>query len=301
MRFLVSIGVILTLIPSLSYCHPKKADLIIFSYDRPLQLYALLESVGRFISGLDVITVIYRSSADEYASAYAQVHVDFPAVQFIAQGAEPTSDFKPILLKTVESGPGDYLICAVDDIIVTDYIDLSRCIDALEQTQAYGFYLRLGKNITLSYGNNQSISVPALRQVMPEIYGWLFYKQLKNTGDWYYSHTVDMALYRKKDLLKDWRAITFTNPNTLESRWHGRLAHKADRRLGLCYEHSKIVNIPLNLVQQEFNNENMAWRSVEDLLALFNQGLKIDISALYQYDNRSVHMDYEPRLIMREC
>ena len=42
------------------------ADLVIFSYNRPLQLYALLESITNYVTGLDKIMVIYRSSDARY-------------------------------------------------------------------------------------------------------------------------------------------------------------------------------------------------------------------------------------------
>lgn len=39
-----------------------QTDLIIFSYDRPMQLYALLESINHYVSHLGHITLIYRRS-----------------------------------------------------------------------------------------------------------------------------------------------------------------------------------------------------------------------------------------------
>ena len=36
-----------------------QVDLIIFSYDRPMQLYALLESIETYVRGLENINTIY--------------------------------------------------------------------------------------------------------------------------------------------------------------------------------------------------------------------------------------------------
>ncbi len=54
-----------------------KADLLIFSYNRPLQLYSLLESTEKYISNLNCIHVLYRASDEKYASYYDDVKKKF--------------------------------------------------------------------------------------------------------------------------------------------------------------------------------------------------------------------------------
>ena len=272
------------------------ADLIIFSYDRPLQLYALLESVDRYISGLNKIAIIYRTTSQKYQDAYMQVQHEFEHVQFIHQGANPKADFKPLLLEAIRNG-SEHILFAVDDIIVTDYIDLTECIQALEQNNAYGFYLRLGRNIVHNYTQNCPLPMPNFHTMTPNIVSWSF--KLNQFDAWNYPHTVDMALYRTKDIMHDLTNLTYSSPNSLEGRWHDLSKKRAKNKIGLCYEHSKMINIPLNRVQHEFNNKNMQLWSAAELLDFFNQNLKIDINLLYQYRNRSVHMDYEPVFILR--
>ena len=75
----------------------EKADLIIFSYNRPLQLYALLESVQKDVTGLGETTVLYRADGP-FAAGYEKVKAAYPQVQFRAQGIDPASDFKPLTL-----------------------------------------------------------------------------------------------------------------------------------------------------------------------------------------------------------
>jgi len=51
---------------AMSRANKANTDLIVFSYDRPLQLYALLESLESYVTGLAQISVIYRVSRDAF-------------------------------------------------------------------------------------------------------------------------------------------------------------------------------------------------------------------------------------------
>src|SRR5690242_6447246 len=99
-------------------------DAVIFSFDRPLQLYALLESIEKYMRGLNEIHVIYRSSNTEYQTAYLHVFEHYPSVKQHAQGANPKQDFKPLTLQATFDSPAEYVIFAVDDIVVKDMVDL---------------------------------------------------------------------------------------------------------------------------------------------------------------------------------
>lgn len=151
----------------------ETADLIIFSYNRPLQLYALLESVYRYITDLEDVYVIYRFDNAAYYESYQKVSRYFPQVTFKAQGSYPHADFKSLTVQTTFESPHDYVIFAVDDIIVKDSINLTECINALNETQAYGFYFRLGTNLSQGYPTGH-LPLPPLSQVKPQIYSWSF-------------------------------------------------------------------------------------------------------------------------------
>ena len=44
----------------------NNVDIIIFSYDRPLQLYAFLESIDQYCVGVGKCFVLYRASDKDY-------------------------------------------------------------------------------------------------------------------------------------------------------------------------------------------------------------------------------------------
>lgn len=282
-------------------------DIIIFSYDRPLQLHAFLESLQRYVTGIKKAYVIYRISDCHFGNAYNDLKVAFPEVVFVQQKEAKQADFKSLLLQLAfRQSNSRYILFAVDDIIVTDFCNLCECTRALEKYAAYGFFLRLGKNIKQAY--MQSISTdqpqPPLKQAQVGMYAWQFNK---GCYSWGYPNTVDMTIYRKDDIKKCFAEMVYKNPSGLEAQWafpkpakNQQLLKAIKAKIGLCYEHSKVVNLPLNLVQELFagNKHAQAW-STKELLKRYNEGYCFDIAPLYKINNKSPHMPYLPSFIKR--
>lgn len=276
--------------------YSKSADIVIFSYHRPMQLYALLESMRKnIIAGRGQTNVIYRADTQEYHYGYALVQQDFPEVIFIAQGEEPQRDFKPLTLRASFESPSHYLMFAVDDIIVTDTIDLGECIEALEVTGAHSFHLRLGTNLTECYSMACLQPLPRFQQVTDTILAWQFGG---GRADWQYPNSVDMSVYRKRDIERMLKSLPYANPNTFEGNWAGQW-QMLRAAFGLCYTTSKTVNIPCNCVQKVFGNRYMQSYSVDELLQIFMSGKKIAIADLEHIQNTAVHMEYNFRFIER--
>jgi hypothetical protein len=242
-----------------------KTDLVIFSYDRPLQLYALLESIDQFVVNLDRISIIYRVSSPEYDKGYERVKEKFKTTQFFKQGDNPSQDFKPLVLKATFDSPNPYVMYAVDDMVVRDKIDLFEGIDQMEKTGAFGVYYRLGTHI------NQAI--PPSIKLKENIYAWQF---SAGEGDWGYPNTIDMTLYRKSDIKDLFTNLQYTHPNSLESKW--ALKRKTSG-VGIYYESSKVLNYPATS------------HSVSELLEKFLGGFKLDIKPLQGYRNDSAHIE----------
>src|SRR5205814_955683 len=163
----------------------------VFSYDRPLQLYALLESVEQYLTGLEKTTVIYRTSNYDFTVAYGELVARFPWATFLQQGENPAEDFKPLVLEATFESPSKY-----------------------------------------------------------EIY-------------------------------KELHLMNYRNPNSFEAEWAGR-GHRIMERVGLCFAESKILNLPLNVVQSTCANRNMQAFSAATLLAMFNSGLKFDLKPTFK-------------------
>ena len=273
-------------------------DVLVFSYDRPMQLDAYLRSLQVYTSGNYAVYVLYRASTDDFERAYQEVKKDYTHVLFVRQTLdqsgkedkkEDKNDFKNLTLRlSFEISQAPYIMYAVDDIISTDFFHLDDCIQALEKERAYAFYLRMGKNITQSHasGHNTDHPLPPLEITPQGFLSWQF-----STGilEWAYPNTLDMAIYRKADIEQLVRRLHFTSPNTFEGLWASTADHS---KKALSYQKSKIVNIPDNKVQEDGQTPHMNAHTARQLLDMFNQGLRIDIAPLHKIENKAPHMEY---------
>lgn len=273
----------------------KKADVVIFSYDRPLQLELLLVSLERFMVGMGEVSVVYRASAQPYNKAYKQLQKSFPTIRFVAQGVNPKKDFKPLTEQCAFATPYEYILFAVDDNVVKEPVDLGACIELLEKYHAYGFYLRMGTHLTDCYTMSCKQPLPPLQEQEAGVYSWCF---AQGYADWGYPNSVDMTLYRKRDLKQLISSLSYENPNTLELKWASNPASRTLR--GLCFERTKMVNLPLNKVQESWDNRNEHLLQPEEQLEKFNQELAIDIEPLCGITNKSAHMGYVPTFVFKK-
>ena len=270
-----------------------KADLVIFSYDRPLQLYALLESIDTFVVNLDHISVIYRVSNDSFDEGYELVKKRFPAIGYLKQGEKPAADFKPLVLKACFESSNPYVMFAVDDMVVRGAIDLQEGMEQMEKVGAFGVYYRLGRHISYSFMLNQEQPIPPSVKLDGDLYAWQF---SEGKGDWHYPNTVDMTLYRKRDIKEFLTTIQYIHPNSLESKW---ALKRKKSGVGLYYEKSKVVNLPLNLVNLS-DNRHAGLYTTEELLNKFLLGLKLDIKPLQEYHNSSAHIDFPVSFVTQD-
>lgn len=275
--------------------HAAVVDVVFFSYDRPLQLELALRSFNRFVTGAGNVAVIYRASAEPYQKAYEQLQQTFPGVQFVAQGTQPKKDFKPLTEHCAFNTPSKYILFAVDDNVVKEPIDLAACVELLEKYHAYGFYLRMGLHLTDCYTMSCKQPLPPFQEREPGVYSWNF---LQGFADWGYPNSVDMTLYRKRDIKNIITSLQYENPNTLELQWASNPASRS--KIGLCFARTKMVNLPLNKVQDSWNNRNENLLQPAEQLEKFNAGLVIDLEPLCGITNKSAHMGYVPTFVLRK-
>ncbi len=275
-------------------------DLIVFSYDRPMQLFAYLESLDKHIKNINKIFVLYRTSTNAFDNGYDEIKKAFPSIDFFQQTRNFSGDFKPILLHLCfKASKTNYIMFGVDDIMVTQSANLNDCLQTLEETNYYAFYLRLGKNINTCYGlsKDQSISLPVLKELKPSIFSWYFFGN-DICNPWYYPHSIDMTIFKKKTIEPALKELAYTSPNTLENVWSNSVT-LINGEKGLCFASSVMVNIPLNLVQ-DYQDKHMHFSSTKNLLTLFQHGFKIDINKFINYENKATHEEIAPHFISRK-
>lgn len=286
---------LLLLIGNLSF---GSADILIYSFDRPMQLYALLESIYTHVTGLNKVMVLCRCRDDKFSKAYDLVKTKFKNTIFIKQGNFPRKDFRPLMLDAAFSNStSDYICFCVDDIIVKSKVDLEYCANKIEKHNAYGFYLRFGKNTTHEWSGQVEDGIPPSVEVEKDLFKWKF-KDGEGTVSWCFPNNNDFTLYRKKDIEPQIRAIPHYNfVNTFyEAYWAG-FADK--EKYGLYFSQSKIINVNVNIVnleQPSFQQFTTEWQNrIEQynpvkLLEKFNQGIRIDIDK-YNFSNNSPHQE----------
>ena len=272
-----------------------EVDIVVFSYHRPLQLYAFLESLFLHSKGTNRVVAIIRADNERVKKAYGLVQKAFPSVTFRFQETPP-DDFKALTLECAfwPKSRAAYLAFAVDDIVVTRPFDFRECTRAMERFGGYAFFLRLGVNIDYCYALSLPTPVPRHQNIDRKIISWKF---SDGYGDWAYPQNVDLTVYRKSDLEPLVRNSTFTSPNTFE----GDLARFPPvQQSGLCFAYSRIVNLPLNIVGT-FSNRyyKESHLTPEELLSLFESGMKFDVRKMTKFKNNSAHFDYVPECVRR--
>lgn len=278
-----------------SYAFADKADLFIFSYDRPLQLDALLQSIEKHVTNLGQVVVIYRVSSPEFDKGYQQCFDEHKPLNLVLRkqgslGKPPAEDFKYFVQRAILDSPNNYILFAVDDIIIQDSIDLDDCIQYLKKTKAHGFYLRLGENITQCYMlGNLKTPVPLHTVIDDKVLYWKFSDA---AGDWNYPNTVDLMVCDKDEAYATIGNLHFASPNTLEFSWDQVGTNKGDRqKYGLCYKHSKMINVPYNKVMEDWEGNRYMGKSKEHFLDLYNKGNRMDIEQYAKVQNKSPHIE----------
>ncbi|MCB1109841.1 MAG: hypothetical protein KDK64_02580 [Chlamydiia bacterium] len=264
----------------------EQVDLVVFSSNRPLQLYAFLESSARHVKDLHRQFVIYKAGNDHYEKGYQKVREDFPHVIYLRQSLEsPSGDFAPLVQKAVfdrNVSMARYIMFAVDDSVVTGPIDLGEAVKDMKRTGAYGFYFQLGENLK---SHSEEIRIP----VRDGVSAWQF---SEGKEEWKVPNSVNMALFRKEEIYPYFVCMKFHDPNILQDLWN---EHADLSQVGLYSDQSKVVNLPLNMVV----DQSVANLSTKELLTFFDQGLKMDITPLTEVVNDSIEIDFNPKFTKR--
>ena len=137
--------------------------------------------------------------------------------------------------------------------------------------------------------------MPSYLQHANDIISW---KLSDGTSEWGYPNSLDMTLYRRRQALNEFSHMVYSTPNTLEEAWHSYgIRHGHLHNQALCYTHSKLVNVPLNLVQLDWQTSFNMGYDLRELLELFNQGYRITIESYYKFNNAAPHAEIRPHVI----
>lgn len=258
----------------------SQTSVIVFSKNRPMQLYALLESmfVRSNIPRQDV-HVLYKAD-ESYLTPMKEVKADFPEVNFIEE-----TDFRGQCLHLIHKAK-KYVVFFTDDNVFKDNLDIQEVESVMDSGDYFCFSLRLGKHLNWCFSTNKSQAVPE-GETKGDMFSWSWPGK---EWDWNYPCSVDGHVFSQKvieniaKICGPWRF-----PNSLE----GNLAafhHSFERRFPkmVCYTSSKVFNIPDNTVNVEVINLNGGGNQYF-LLSKWEEGYKVDIKPFLGYPNKAAH------------
>lgn len=145
----------------------SSVDVVIFSYHRPAQLYALCESLQQHVvSGCGVVSVIYRADTDDYRAAYEVVRADFPDFVFLPQGNDPRADFKPLTLQAAFDSPAEYVVLLLMTLLSKIHLILLSACRLCRKRMRMAFiyvWVRTSLNVICCHVRNHCLDCNGLR------------------------------------------------------------------------------------------------------------------------------------------
>ena len=273
--------------------HP--AECIIFSMDRALQLHALLSSYFEKVNRPVPIHVLYRTSSSAHQKAYGEVFSLFDDYQVFAVRQKSKDSFKNQLIAILESVQVEKIFFLVDDILFIEDIDIFDFSKFDARTTIAS--LRMGDNLRRAYTTQKNQKLP---QFIPDAISdkdKLCWKWENGELDWAYPLSVDGNLFFTREIIVLAKNTKFNSPNTFEGNLQNYIEY-FKHRYGVCYKKSRIVNIPINKVQEDCDNLHGTIHQ-DYLLDQWNHGMQIDYRSLYGFINESAHQEINLSFIKR--
>lgn len=272
------------------YAHEENLNLdhgitcIIFSKDRALQLYALLESIFSYTHPKFRIAILYTVGDQRHSRAYSQLILESKNFGSKIDWIKEVGGFKSALMGLLTTINTDKIFFLTDDNIFINHFDFSDC--NLYDCNNYVFSLRHSKNITYSYTGEKKYQPPKF--INSTRRNDLFeFRWFEAPCEWSDPWSVDGQIYKTSEIKVLSRISSYHGPNSYEAALK-RFNFMMRDRVGVCTNHSIVLNMPINLTQNEWKNKFSGLSSLEYLIAWGN-GKKLDISLLRGHNPSSTH------------
>jgi len=252
-----------------------KNQVIIFSKNRACQLNLLLDSIKENAPMLfDKISVLYKCDNEEYLSGYQKLFEKYSSILFVNE-----NNFKNQTIKLIDDNI-EATTFMVDDAVIFRKI-MARKVDIIKPVieNNFIFSLRLGLNCVYSHPANINY-VLGEHEVEGEYIIFDYTKQ--QIGDFRYPLSTDGHIFNTKLIKELLVEINFHNPNTLEANLQKFMGSNLIPKMTKCFIESKLVSIPVNLVNNTFNNRHALEFGVheKELNDKFISGETIDLKML---------------------
>ncbi len=234
----------------------------------------------------DSIKILYKCDS-EYMLGYDKLKNEYSSITFY-----PERHFKMDLLKLIDENI-EATTFIVDDAVIFRQI-LARKQDIIKpvvQNTAI-FSLRLGKNCVYSHPANLYYS---LKEHTTEGEYIIFDYIKQEAGDFRYPLSTDGHIFNTNMLKTLLTEIEFSNPNTLEANLQRFVGSNSIPTVIKCFSESKLVSVPVNLVNTAFNNRYglVYGISEKELNDKYLLGEKIDMYAMDFSNINGPHKEIE--------
>lgn len=262
-----------------------KNQLIIFSKNRACQLNLLLDSIRANANLLfDKVSVLYKAE-NEYTLGYEILIEKNKEINFYKE-----NNFKIDLLRLIDDKINATTFM-VDDAVFFDKITANKS-DIIQSVinDNLIFSLRLGKNCNYSHPANLYYTLGEHEEHGEYI---LFDYTKQQAGDFSYPLSTDGHIFNSRLIKELLVEIEFNNPNTLEANLQKFVLLRTIPKNIKCFSQSKLVSIPVNLVNNTFNNRHgLKFRmSEKELNNRFISGDIIDLNSMDFSDINGPHKE----------
>jgi hypothetical protein len=257
---------------------------VIFSKDRALQLYALLESMQMYTSFNYRIIILFKASNVENKKSYHELISESKIFSLNIKWVEEIGDFKNNLLSILNQVNTNRIFFLTDDDIFINKFNFASCKKFA--CDKFIFSLRHSKNITKSYNEKKLINSPKFLKSLVNN-KFLEFKWFEGSGEWSDPWSVNGHIYCLNEIKILSEILTYSGPNSYEASLK-LLNFLMENKIGVCCAQSKIVNIPINITQSEWKNRS-GNLSVTNYLLAWKKGKKLNILGLKGHNPSSTH------------
>lgn len=263
-------------------------NIIIFSFNRASQLELLIRSMKEFFKEFyeNKITIIYKNSTPDFELGYEKLKIIHPDKNLIY--FKEIQSFQTTLLSQFNQTK-KFSVFFVDDNVFKEPF-------SFEDNEFRAFEKRKNEILTLSLRLHPKLNYcyPArINQNCPPRDKDGAYNWMGKMGDFGYAMSLDGHFYRTEHLIYYLYNLRYNGPNDLESQMAMR---PVPIPMMNCYNKSKIMNLPLNKVQN-FNNNVHGHITAQFLNEQFINGKTISMDNVRGLDNTSCHQEIEVEFI----
>lgn len=266
------------------------------SKNRPIQLDLLLRSYKLYFKEWDQVknSIIYLATNEEFNKGYEIVKSEHPEFNFVEQ-----THFQTNVLENIDQKQ-QFTAFLVDDIVFKADFSASDTVFGILKNNNHiiSLSLRLHPKINYCYATDKSIKLPNFVRHVKDHYR--IWKWPGAEGDWGYGISLDFDFFNTSFILPLLNKLNYNNPNQMESVLNdSRLFQQGFWPIyKCCYDGlSKLINNPVNRVQNEFKNRVENTVSAEELNKMFLEGKRISLQGLSEINNGACHYPFEYKIV----